>query len=165
MRLTTLAAACLLALPCAASAPAWAQTPTADLLDAAIAPCLAVNQDETNPPEDDVAVCAPILVTIDGIHAAIAAPTQHDANLRHMYRAFVQTTLGGAYARLDQVRSRRVCTQVEVSWAELAKIVDAQSPPAFAEAFVAMRAAAVTSVTQCRAEIGTPPGAPPLPPG
>lgn len=158
-------AGALVALVASAPASAQAPTPTIDLLDAAIAPCLAANQNKTNPPQDDLAVCAPMLGSIDAIHGGLAAPSQHDANLRHMYRAFVQTMIGGAYAEMDKVRSARVCTQSEQSWAELAMLVDAQSPADFAEAYAAMRTAAVATITKCRAEMGTPPGAPSLPGG
>jgi hypothetical protein len=166
MRRTTLSAVLLLAVQGAVGAPAWAQTPaTADLFDAASNACQTANQDKTTLPQDDLAICGPALARIDEIYAAIAAPTQHETNLHHMYRAFAQTMIGGSYAEIDKVRSARVCTQAEASWAELAKIVDAQSPPDYAQAYVAMRTAAVGSITKCRAEMGTPPGAPPLPSG
>lgn len=159
-----LASVVLMTLSGAAHAPASAQTPTVDLFDAASNACHAATRDKATSPQDDLAICEPLVARIDEIYAAIAVPTQHDGNLRHMYRAYVQTMIGGAYVEIDKVRSARVCTQAEASWADLAKIVDAESPPDYLEAFVAMRQAAIPTITKCRSEKGTPAGAPPLPP-
>lgn len=145
------------------NAPALAQPSTAQQLDAAVSACLVANQDKANPPQDDITACEPGIARIEEIYAATAAPTPHDTNLLHMYRAFVHTAIGGAYGQIDGVRSSRVCTQTEASWTELSQLVDANSPANLVASFNAMRQSAISPITKCRASKGTPPGAAPLP--
>lgn len=147
----------------ATAAPALAQTETIETaFDTIIAPCLDGQRDKTNPPQADVDACLPGLAALDAAYAARTAPSPHDTNMLHFYRAFLHTSIGAGYAAIDGVRSSRVCSSTEASWEAVSRFSDAGSP-GYAASFAKMRESAISPVTRCRAEKGAPAGATPLP--
>lgn len=159
MRVTSFAAIAGLML---AAAPAWTQDAMENAYRDAVVSCLTANKDQTNPPADDLAACQPALAAFETIDAGIASPTPHQINVRHFYRAYVHTAIGGAYASLDKVRSSRVCNSVEASWREISQIDPAVSPAGFVSNYQTMRQSGMGTTAKCRSEKGTPPDGAPL---
>lgn len=114
--------------------------------------------------EARLSACQANLQETDSYYAGRTNPGKHENNMYRMHRGFLVLEIGGAYTGIDKKRTARVCSQTEGAWAELAKIVDAESPAAYQTDYVAMRNGIRPAVEICRREFGAPSGAPPLPP-
>jgi hypothetical protein len=145
------------------SAPAFAQDGADPIMDAyagkAIA-CLKAKDDASISPPARATLCQDDLTQLDAYFTS-RTTSPHERNVYHFVRSFLQLQVGGAYLKIDAVRSQRVCTQTELTWSELAQVVDSNSPPAFQSNTATMRTSVVGPLGKCRGEFGTPPGAPP----
>lgn len=139
----------------------------ASFVDKVSAPAQAcmTSRGSTAGPDQVIAVCQQAFADVAALRSATPDATQHDLNAAHMVRSYLSTQIAGQYLKIDGVRSSRVCAQEETSWAELSGIVDSASPEGWRKQFAELRESAVAPVAKCRSEMGTPPGAPPLPPG
>jgi hypothetical protein len=151
----------------AASQPAFAQKDDLAGIDAAYnapaRPCLDAHKDTTIQPQARLAACANGLASLDAIFNGRPSPGAHEVNIYHFVRGFLSLEIGGAYVKIDAVRSARVCTQTEAAWAELAKISDSASPAGYQKNFGDMRSGIKGAVAKCRGEFGAPAGATALP--
>lgn len=158
--------AALAALLLAAGVPAFAQDApsVSEQFLVVVRDCLAKNQNASNPPEEDIAICEAMLVSLEEIAAANAGNiSPRDQNTYHLYRSLGHSAKAAAYGDIDGARTARVCTAIEAAWTDVSRLVDANASASTIETHKALRATSVGPVAKCREEKGTPPGAAPLP--
>ncbi len=158
-RLTSvLAALACVATGLAGAAAAQIVTPLIDRMTAIAQPCFAGKGD----PKPVVETCVKALATINGLRAQQTSVSPHEQNMYLANSVFVTTALSRLYTDMDKGQTARVCLSVELSWKSASQFNDAASPD-FAARLKALHESVVPAVAKCRAAMGAPAGAPPLP--
>jgi hypothetical protein len=158
-------AACLLPLVMLAAAPASAQgaTPFETTATTAAGPCLAIQVS----PETALAViaaCDKLVGDIAVLSQANSPLSGHDLNVSSIVASMAHSRVANSYGKIDGVRSARVCQRMEMSWTESSKL-DPSASPAYAPMIKDLVQGAISTVSKCRGEFGTPAGAAAVPAG
>lgn len=114
--------------------------------------------------QEVIGACYQAASTIQAIRDANTL-NPHEMNLYHVMLSLAHTTIGSRMGAIDGARTKRTCDELEISWANLSKLVPGNSPPDYASDMFTLQQQAVQPVKLCRSEFGTPAGAPRLPPG
>jgi hypothetical protein len=142
----------------AGPASAQVSTPFIDRITAIAQPCFSAKGD----PKPIVETCVKALAAINGARGEKLGVTPHEQNMYLANSVFVTTALSRLYTDMDKGQTARVCLSSELSWKSASQFDYAASPD-FTERLKKMRDSLVPGVAKCRAEMGTPPDAPPLP--
>lgn len=151
------------AFACVAGPGALAQQSTAyeQAAIAAASACFAAAP--TDNAAAAVSACSTLLTSMSDLRTSFAPLSGHDQNVDLVVRTMATTRVGRAYSILDGgVRSARVCTEMEKSWALISQMNPAASPQ-YTETMASLRDTQVDVVRKCRNEQGVPAGAVPLP--
>jgi hypothetical protein len=157
-KLGGLAAVALAAACVVAPASAQVSTPFIDRITAIAQPCFSGKGD----PRPIIAICVKALAAINAARGEKLGVTSHEQNMYLANSVFVTTALSRLYTEMDKGQTARVCLSSELSW-QSASQFDYAASPDFAARLKTMRDSLVPGVAKCRAEVGAPDGAPPLP--
>jgi hypothetical protein len=156
--ISMLAVLACIAAGCVGAATAQIATPLIDRMTAIAQPCFAGKGD----PKPVVETCVKALAAINGLRAQQTSVTPHEQNMYLANSVFVTTALSRLYTDMDKGQTARVCLSVELSWKSASQFNYAASPD-FAVRLKALHESVAPAVAKCRAAMGAPAGAPPLP--
>lgn len=160
-RLARLAAFVVAACTAASGAFAQEGTPYEQAASAASSACFAAAPADN--PSASVIACSGLLTDIGKLRAGFEPLSGHDRNVDLVVRVMATTRIGRAYSILDgNLRTARVCTEMEKSWTLISQMNPAASPQ-YTDTMAALRDTQIDVVRKCRNEKGTPAGAVPLP--
>jgi hypothetical protein len=110
-----------------------------------------------------IPVCEKTLRDLSELRASYPPLSMHERNVDAVIISMAETRIGNAYAFQDNnVRTARVCARMERSWAALAK-ADPAASPSYTALLKSLIGSTVAVIGKCRAQVGVPPDAPPLP--
>ena len=152
---------CAAAPAVAIAKPAPAQFTSADFVR--IAPpadrgCIFGDAAKTATPVQKIDYCTSGIAEFERLRSKAANPAEW-AGLTYLIASY-DFVRAGSYLKVDGSRSARVCAAVERAYAMNAGIDPALFDTAMAETFTTSQAAISRSTVVCRADFGTPAGAP-----
>ena len=118
------------ALAVAAAMPAMAQTttPFEDAAMKTVQPCFDIKASEETA-SAAISACQQALRDIAALKSQTPGLADHDLNVARVVNSMAQTRIGSAYTFQDgNRRTARVCTQMELAWAEVSQLNPAASP-------------------------------------
>ena len=120
--------------------------------------CIFGNAAKTATPEQKIDYCTVAMAEFERLKSKAANPAER-AGLSYLIASY-DFVRAGSYLKVDGARSARVCGSVEQAYAMIAGIDPALFDTAMAESFTISLAAISRTTVVCRANIGTPAGAP-----
>jgi hypothetical protein len=146
------------ALAMAGVMPAAAQQPTA-FESAGLKTmefCLSSQANDISSAKIAESSCRQAITDLAALHRATSGMSAHDQNVYLALHSMATTRIGHAWSKLDgDVRTSRVCMQMEAAWTAVSQLVPNASP-ALAETIKTLRDSSINVVRQCRSDYGTP---------
>jgi hypothetical protein len=139
-------------------APAMAQQPSAFESAAlkTINSCLSTQATDISSAKMAESVCRQAIADLAALHRATYGMSAHDQNVYLVTHSMATTRIGHAWSKLDgDVRTSRVCMQMEAAWTAVSQLVPSASPT-LAETMKTLRDSSINVVRTCRADYGTP---------
>ncbi len=153
---------CVVAMPAAVLAkPAPARFTTADFVRTAPPidrGCIFGDAAKTATPAQKIGYCAAGMAEFERLRTLAVTPAEW-AGLTYLIASY-DFVRAGSYLKVDGKRSARVCASVERAYAMMAGIDPVLFDSSMAETFTTSQAAMSRSAVACRADFGTPAGAP-----
>ena len=122
--------------------------------------CILGPNAKTQTPEQKIANCTAALADLAPMQAKAKTRAQR-AGFAYLIASFDFARAGG-YLGVDKVRSARVCTTAERTYAQISTVDATLFEADLAQALQTSRGAISRSAAACRKDFGTPRGAPPL---
>ena len=120
--------------------------------------CIFGDAAKTATPVQKIDYCAAGMAEFERLRSKAATPPEW-AGLTYLIASY-DFVRAGSYLKVDGGRSARVCASVERAYALTAGVDPALFDAGMAETFTTSRAAISRSAVVCRADFGTPAGAP-----
>lgn len=140
------------------ASPGETTSPMEDAMAAAFWPCFNLATDTTTSNARKVEICTAAIVELDKA-AASKTPTERELNTQLALRAQLHSRIMTHYLHIDTVRSKRTCDQAEAAFADIGR-VKGQQLRGFQQILPDLLASAKSMAKTCRADFGTPAGAP-----
>jgi hypothetical protein len=157
-----LASACATPAPASSSRPPPSSQALFREVSALGDPCMRREQVAALDTQQQIVRCEAALAGFDGLLTRRPDASPFDRSMHAGMKSMVQGKLASLYTISDGRRTMRACEMFEQAWVSRSHVNIADVAP-LADSFGSLSDTLVTQIRPCRAMMGAPPGAPPIP--